>query len=280
MGENLENQLTPDENTDIKEIQTPPENIETENNISPNKTKPKFFIGGGLYSFLMTFGVVFLVSLFFFQVFMSPIKVVGKSMQPTINASVLSDEDQDHCDIVYYHNQDSYTNEDIVIISNEGDKYVKSADPEKPVNFLIKRVIACPGDTITFSVTKIEHGNFYYSISVKDSSGKTIPLSDDYTSEEMKFTKSEYDINKTYYKTYGEIFSELANSTAENLKSHSLTVKNNEYFVMGDNRNNSEDSRYFGTVSVKSISGKVLLQVRHGQNIWQALFQKLKEQLQ
>ena len=279
MGENLENQLTPDENTDIKEIQTPPENIETDNNISPNKTKPKFFIGGGLYSFLMTFGVVFLVSLFFFQVFMSPIKVVGKSMQPTINSSVLSDEDQDHCDIVYYHKQDTYTNEDIVIISNKDDSYVKSANPEKPVNFLIKRVIACPGDTITFYVTNYENGTYYYDVSVKNSDGKTITLSEDYTNEDMKFTHGEYLVNKNYYETYNQIFSELAKSTAENYTSYTFTVSEDKYFVMGDNRNHSEDSRYFGAVDTDSISGKVLLQVPYGSNIWKALWLKLKEQI-
>ncbi len=279
MDENLENELTPEENAIKEEIVTSPETMEENELNVQKKQKLKFFINGGLYSFLLTFGIVFLVSLYIFQIFMSPIKVVGKSMQPTINASVLSDSDEDHCDIVYYHKQDSYTNENIVIVSNENDKYVKSADASKPVNYLIKRVIACPGDTITFYVTNIENETYYYDISVKNKNNKTIPLSDEYIDEEMSFSYGEYVLNKFYYETYSKIFSELAKSTSNDYKSYSLTIKDNEYFVMGDNRNNSEDSRYFGTVSVDSISGKVLLQVPYGQNIWQALFQKLKEQI-
>lgn len=277
MVENFEIKQTSEEDYSSNETPYLPEKLE-ENEIVTKKPKTKFFISGGLYSFLLIFGTVFLASLYIFQVFMSPIKVVGKSMQPTINASVLNDSDKDHCDVVYYRKQSSYANEDIVIISNANDSYVTSANSNEPVSYLIKRIIACPGDIITFYVTNYESGTFYYDILVKDCNGNSINLNDLYLSEDMKFTYGEFLTNKIYYETYNKIFSELAKSTADNYTTYTLTVNENEYFVMGDNRNHSEDSRYFGTVTVNSISGKVILQVPYGSNIWQSLWLKLKEQ--
>lgn len=42
-------------------------------------------------------------------------------------------------------------------------------------------------------------------------------------------------------------------------KTTSQTLKQNEFFVMGDHRNNSLDSRDFGPIELKSISGRAIL---------------------
>lgn len=42
-----------------------------------------------------------------------------------------------------------------------------------------------------------------------------------------------------------------------------LTVGEDEYFVLGDNRTNAKDSRIYGTVSKEEIKGSVIVLLRH-----------------
>lgn len=44
------------------------------------------------------------------------------------------------------------------------------------------------------------------------------------------------------------------------IASSPFTLKENEYFVLGDNRNNSKDSRFFGGVKQSQIIGKVKIE--------------------
>ena len=66
-------------------------------------------------------------------------------------------------------------------------------------------------------------------------------------------------VNEELYET------DLNLGTIENpgLAEGGVTVGSNEYFVLGDNRNNSEDSRYadIGNVKKRSIQGKVWFSV-------------------
>ena len=94
---------------------------------------------------------------------------------------------------------------------------------------LIKRVIAVPGDRIviedgTTTVFNTEHPNGFQP-------DTTMP--------------------------YGEGLS-LAVDKNEAID---ITVEDDEVFVMGDNRNNSRDSRMFGTVDVDQIVGKLTLRI-------------------
>lgn len=40
-----------------------------------------------------------------------------------------------------------------------------------------------------------------------------------------------------------------------------ITLKSDQIFVAGDNRTNSEDSRYFGPITIDKISGKLVLRI-------------------
>lgn len=119
------------------------------------------------------------------------VKVDGISMEPTYS-------DKDNLIVRKLGNP---TKGDIVVFKR-GNKY------------LIKRVIATPGDSISIEKNKVYVNNKL--------------LSEDYIK--------------------GNTEAEL-----------SVTLNNSEYFVMGDNRENSLDSRVFGAILEEDIIGVKLL---------------------
>lgn len=101
----------------------------------------------------------------------------------------------------------------------QGDVIVFKA-PNDPEKDYIKRVIGVPNDTVM-----IKNGDIYVNDKLLDQSAYQPRLS----------------------KTYGGSF--LKEGIAE-------TVPADSYFVMGDNRSGSSDSREWGFVPMKSIIGK------------------------
>lgn len=101
---------------------------------------------------------------------------------------------------------------------------VTFADPEIPSRILIKRVIATEGETVDLVDGKV----------VVDG----VPLNEPYTEgkESLPLTPA-YGTAITYPYTLGE----------------------GELWVMGDNRTNSQDSRYYGAVDASTVTGKAVL---------------------
>lgn len=98
------------------------------------------------------------------------------------------------------------------------------SDPQVPSRVLVKRVIAAEGQTVSMS------GGTLYIDGVAQSepyvTGETYPLS----------------------------------QTAGNVSiSYPYVVPEGEVWVMGDNRENSSDSRYFGSIDEDTIFGKAIL---------------------
>ena len=73
-------------------------------------------------------------------------------------------------------------------------------------------------------------------------------------------------IKNGYVYLNGQLHSDIADTdymTDYGLASAEITLGDGEYFVLGDNRNNSEDSRYasVGNITKDEIVGKVWLDV-------------------
>ena len=93
--------------------------------------------------------------------------------------------------------------------------------PSNHHRFLIKRVIGLPGETVFIRDGKVE---------IKTKDGKIIPLEEDYI--------------RDAFHSSGE-----------------WKLKNDEYFVMGDNRNNSSDSRTWGVLKKDLIIGRPIVRL-------------------
>ncbi len=98
----------------------------------------------------------------------------------------------------------------------ENDVIVFYPNGNEKSHYYIKRVVACPGDTV-----KISEGVLF--------------------------------VNGQAFDEEGAVEIEYAGVAEE-----TITVSEDEYFVLGDNRNDSEDSRYanVGTVKKEYIEGK------------------------
>lgn len=116
--------------------------------------------------------------------------------------------------------------------------------PEDPSIPYIKRVIGVPGDHIEYR-NKIVYIN-----------GKEMP---------QKVLGTYYTdgtgLNSWLQENLGTVKHEILENPYRNLHNNveGITVPKGEYFVMGDNRDNSEDSRYWGFVPEKNLIGKAFL---------------------
>ncbi len=97
--------------------------------------------------------------------------------------------------------------------------------PQNPQEYFIKRIIALPGERV-----EVRDGNVY--------------IYNDKYPEGFVLDESAYlaDNIKTY-----------------DLSEEIVTLRSGEYFVLGDNRNSSKDSRSFGAVNKSFLTGRVAL---------------------
>lgn len=126
---------------------------------------------------------------------------------------------------------------------------------------LIKRVIGVPGDRV-----RIEHGTVYVNGQrLKEPYVLRDPA--EMASSLENFPPAESGI-------YDGLTQEWAQALPSHVQDGNLVVPPNEYFVMGDNRGDSYDSRYWGFVPRKNIIAEPLfifmsIKAPEGETVWQ-----------
>lgn len=177
-----------------------------------------------LIPYLLIVGIVLLLRFYVF----SPIKVDGASMDPTLRDG----------EKIFTAKKSKIDRGDIISF----------IAPDAPDKQYIKRVIGVPGDTVY-----AKDGVLY----VNDK-----PVDEPYLKEYNKQFK-----NGKLIKTYSKLdnasfFQDRARSSKNFTEDFSMAeegyqkVPKNSYFVMGDNRIVSHDSREIGVVSADKITGE------------------------
>jgi len=125
-----------------------------------------------------------------------------------------------------------------------GDVVVFRYPGNEKINF-IKRVIGIPGDTIRYENKDLYVNNVKYK-KIKSNEHKYL---DDFLREEIEmFTESN---NNKFYN--------ILNDNMTPINDEIFIVPEEKYFVMGDNRDHSSDSRYWGFVPNENLVGKAFL---------------------
>lgn len=175
-----------------------------------------------ILDFVKVFVISAIVILLFVNFVAHPVRVDGKSMYPTLKDGEFG-----------------FTNVGGVLLNGveRGDIVVVTMEEEGQKTHWVKRVIGLPGDTVS-CVNDVVYIN-----------GKVL--------DETKYIDPDY--RQSLVDKFG-YFNKVPNADNTNVVDfEEVKLKDDEYYVMGDNRPYSKDSRYVGPVKKSQIFAKKML---------------------
>jgi signal peptidase I len=117
--------------------------------------------------------------------------------------------------------------------------------PVNPVQDFVKRVVALPGDRLRLINKRVYiNGSPVEEPYTQFIPGQRNPYLDDFP----RTNSTEYAVDAKWWKEMPKL-----------VEDHQLIIPADHYFVMGDNRDDSRDSRYWGFVPRENIIGRPLL---------------------
>src|SRR5450830_818271 len=204
-------------------------------------------------SFFPVIALVFFLRSFLYE----PFKIPSSSMVPTLLVGDLILVNK-----FTYGIRLPIVNKKVVEVNNpqRGDVMVFKYPMDMTQDY-IKRVVGVPGDKITYENKKLTVNGKPISYAAQD----------DYLDDESLVYKKQFKENLSGVEhrilnddraptlNYGDV-REFPNKEACTYSSEGFTcvVPKGNYFMMGDNRDNSADSRYWGFVPDKNIVGKAV----------------------
>ncbi|HAJ70863.1 MAG TPA: signal peptidase I [Methylophilaceae bacterium] len=144
---------------------------------------------------------------------------------------------------------------------NRGDVFVFHYPPEPTVDY-IKRVVGLPGDKIQYQNKRLSINGQVLDVSSIDDYIYTIETKDEYNNPRELTIKAGHFVEDLKGVKHDILIHDLVNDYASEspgaklMRGETVTVPEGHYFAMGDNRDNSSDSRVWGFVPERNLVGK------------------------
>ena len=173
-------------------------------------------------NFLLIFSVIFIITRVFFW---GTYKVEGHSMDPTLKGG-------NYLVAINYFTPERGD----LVTAKEDDRVI------------IKRIIGLPNDTIEFKNDKL------YVNGVEQDEPYLNTFKEAFSQDRLY---EEYSYNQAYQ----TLAAQMTHFTLDNegRSEFKITLKDNEYYLLGDNRPVSKDSREVGAFTRNQITGKVVI---------------------